>query len=345
MKVKSKENASISIMKILCISIILILISGIGVMAVSAKLNNVKIILQNGYEMTVLTSKTKVSDILEENNIILEDDEKSVPGLDEEVSEETSIVIKNKSEQEVQIAQISETGVETSLDDLLKNYAPITEKIVVEQVTIPYETITKEATGSGDETRNKVVQNGQDGLKEITYKIKYQNDNEIEKTVISEKVVTEPVNKIVQVTQKVTSRASTTARTSATVDTASKVSYSGGKWSYSTSEFDLLCAITAQECGSSYVGALAVITTACNRAESSRWASKGSDPLSQYKAKGQFCYTIDSHWKNKLGGNYSSAVSQAVTDALNGKRNHNYLSFRAANSGVAGQKIGGNVYF
>ena len=120
MKVKSKENASISIMKILCISIILILISGIGVMAVSAKLNNVKIILQNGYEMTVLTSKTKVSDILEENNIILEDDEKSVPGLDEEVSEETSIVIKNKSEQEVQIAQISETGVETSLDDLLK---------------------------------------------------------------------------------------------------------------------------------------------------------------------------------------------------------------------------------
>ena len=84
MKVKSKENASISIMKILCISIILILISGIGVMAVSAKLNNVKIILQNGYEMTVLTSKTKVSDILEENNIILEDDEKSVPGLDEE---------------------------------------------------------------------------------------------------------------------------------------------------------------------------------------------------------------------------------------------------------------------
>ena len=77
MKVKSKENASISIMKILCISIILILISGIGVMAVSAKLNNVKIILQNGYEMTVLTSKTKVSDILEENNIILEDDEKS----------------------------------------------------------------------------------------------------------------------------------------------------------------------------------------------------------------------------------------------------------------------------
>ena len=91
---KREEKASISIIKIICVSIILILISGIGVMAVNTNLKDIKIILQNGYEMTVLTSKTKVSDILEENNIILEDDEKSVPGLDEEVSEETSIVIK-----------------------------------------------------------------------------------------------------------------------------------------------------------------------------------------------------------------------------------------------------------
>ena len=75
MKIKSQERASISIAKILCISLILILISGIGVMAVSAKLNDVKIVLRNGYEMTVLTSKTKVSDILAENNIILNEDE------------------------------------------------------------------------------------------------------------------------------------------------------------------------------------------------------------------------------------------------------------------------------
>ena len=61
---KKEEKASISIMKIICISVILILISGIGVMAVNTKLNDVKITLENGYEMTALTSKTKVSDIL-----------------------------------------------------------------------------------------------------------------------------------------------------------------------------------------------------------------------------------------------------------------------------------------
>ena len=328
---KKEEKASISIMKIICISIILLLISGIGVLAVNTKLDDVTITLQNGYEMTVLTSKTKVSEILEENNIILEENQKTIPGLDSEITEGQNIKIADKSYNEVQIANVSEQVTEATLDELLKNYAPITEKIVVEQVTIPYETITKNSTTTTEKTTNKVIQQGQDGLKEITYKIKYQNDVEIEKTVISEVTIKEPVNKIVQV-QKVTSRSSTV------------VSYSGGKWQYSASDFDLLCAITAQECSSSYTGALAVITTACNRAQSTKWRKNGTDPLSQYKAPGQFCYSIDSHWKKRLNGNYSSVVVQAVTDALNGVRNHNYLSFRAAGT-HSGQLIGGNVYF
>ncbi len=68
---KRKKKASISIIKIICVSIILILISGIGVMAVNTNLKDIKIILQNGYEMTALTSKTTVSEVLEENNIVL----------------------------------------------------------------------------------------------------------------------------------------------------------------------------------------------------------------------------------------------------------------------------------
>lgn len=326
---KKEEKASISIMKIICISIILILISGIGVMAVNSKLNDITIVLQNGYEMTALTSKTKVSEILEENNIILEENQKTIPDLESEITAGESIKITDKSYQEVQIAKIADKGVEASLNQLLENYAPITEKIVVEQVVIPYETITKNTTASGD-TTNKVLQQGKDGIKEVTYKIKYQNEVEIEKTVLSEVVIKEPVNKIVQVQKKqqVTSRAG-----------GARTSYSGGKWTYSASEFDLLCAITAQECSSSYAGSLAVITAACNRAE-----ARGTDPLTEYKRKGQFCYSIDSHWKKRLNGNYASCVSQAVTDALNGARNHNYRSFRAGGT-HSGVNIGGNVYF
>ena len=335
---KNKENASLSIIKIICVAIILILISGISVLAVNTNLTDVRIVLQNGYELTALTSKETVRDVLEENHIMLEDTQKTSIGLDEKISSGTVIKITDKSYNEVKIAEVSEQGVQTSLDQLMENYSPITEKIVVEQVAIPFETITKNTAGTDSNVENKVLQEGQEGLKEVTYKVKYQNDVEIEKTVLSETVVKEPVDKIVQVNKKVvTTRSASTSRTSA-------VSYGGGKWSYSASDIDLLCAITAQESGSSYTGALAVISTACNRAESSKWRKNGTDPLSQYKAKGQFCYSIDSHWKRKLNGNYPSYVKQAVMDALNGKRNHNYLSFRAAGT-HSGTYIGGNVYF
>ena len=220
---RKEEKASISIMKIFCVSIILILISGIGVMAVNTKLNDIKITLQNGYEMTVLTSKTKVSDILEENNIILEENQKTIPDIDSEVTSGQNIQITDKSYNEVQIAKISENGVETSLNQLLENYAPITEKIVKEQVVIPFETITKNATENTEGTKNKVLQQGKDGLKEVTYKVKYQNDIEIEKTVISEVVLQEPVNKIVQVQKTQTSRSAQARTADATAATTSTV--------------------------------------------------------------------------------------------------------------------------
>ena len=222
---RREEKASISIMKIICVTIILILISGISVMAVNTDLKDITITLQNGYEMTALTSKSKVSDILSENNIILNEDQKTIPDLDSEVSSGDTIKITDKSYNEVQIAKISEEGIETSLDQLLENYAPITEKIIVEQVVIPYETITKNTTGATTDTTNKVVQEGKDGLKEVTYKVKYQNDVEIEKSVISEVVVQEPVDRIVQVQKKATSRSSTLPRTTSTSNTSGGTVY------------------------------------------------------------------------------------------------------------------------
>ena len=192
-------------------------------MAVNTDLKDITIVLQNGYEMTTLTSKNKVSEILNENNIILNEDQKTIPDLDSEISSGDTIKITDRSYNEVQIAKISEEGIETSLDQLLENYAPITEKIVVEQVVIPYETITKNTTGKSTQTTNKVVQEGKDRLKEVTYKVKYQNDVEIEKSVISEVVVQEPVNKIVQVQKKATSRSSTLPRTSSTSSTGGTV--------------------------------------------------------------------------------------------------------------------------
>ena len=201
--------------KIICASLILLMLSGAGVMAMTTQRENVKIVLANGYEMTVQTSKTKIADILSENNILLEDDKKVTPDLDEELQEGGTITITNKSAQEIQIAKVSEEGVKASLDQLLQGYAPIVEKKWTEQVVIPFETVTKNADEESEDTKNKVVRDGEDGIKEVTYKAKFQNDIEIENTreVISEAVVKEPVDKIVQVQQIATSRANTASRT------------------------------------------------------------------------------------------------------------------------------------
>lgn len=205
-----KDEASISIMKIIGISLIFILIFGVTVMATEIDIRSVQITMANGYTMTVVTTKTSVEEILEDNNIVVEDDERVTPSLDDEITDSNKIVITSKSEQEVQIAKLSESGVETSLDEILKSYSPIIEKIVVEQETIPYETITKDAAQGSEDTKNKVIQQGEDGIKEITYKVKYQNEEEIEKIKLSETVVKEPVNKIVQIQKNITSRAGST---------------------------------------------------------------------------------------------------------------------------------------
>lgn len=215
-------NKKITIIKIISVSLLLILLSGIGVLAVSTQSNSVEIILASGYRTTVFTTKNKVKDILKENNIILGEEEKVSPDLDEEISENGTITITNKSEQEVQIAKISESGLETPIEQILVGYNPITEKIVKEQEPIPYETITKSATDSTENIKNRVIQDGEDGIKEITYKIKYQNNTEIEKKILSEEIIKEPVSKIVQVQQIPTSRNATTARNTANSNTESK---------------------------------------------------------------------------------------------------------------------------
>ena len=324
------------IRKIIGIVLILLLVCGAGVIASNVQIKSVKIILSNGYEMNVTTTKTKISDILDENHIVLLPEENVVPNLDKELSDNNTIRIM-KYEEENSSNQVAVASVGAKTEDILNSYNSIVEKIETIQEAIPFETITKDVSNE-DAKRERVVQEGEEGLREVTYKIRFQDGNEIERIELASNIIKEPVNKIIEVrNEAVTSRSS--------VDRSSVTTYGNGVWSYSDEDFDLLCAITATESGSSYEGALAVITCACNRTVSSSWSKNGADPLSQYKAKGQFCYTINSSWKKKLNGNYGSYVADAVRDALNGKRNHNYLSFRSSSSGRAGEHIGGNVYF
>ena len=222
---KKRTKKTFSTVKIICVLVILILLSGVGVMAVTTQINSVNITLADGYKMTVLTSKTNISEILEENNILLKSNERVTPNLDESLTGSKSIVITDKSEQEKKKKKISESGVETTLDSLLEAYDAIVEKIEVKEEKIPYETVKKNVAKGAKSTKNKVVRQGVNGLKKVTYKVKYQNDVEIERNKISEKVIKKPVDKIVQIQEKVTvsSRGSALPRTSYNKKSGSKV--------------------------------------------------------------------------------------------------------------------------
>ena len=169
----------------------------------------------------------------------------------------------------------------------------IVEKIVKETVEIPFETITKEVSGSSEgEKVNRVLQEGQNGIKEITYKVKYQNDVEIDRTQVSEVVIQEPVNKIVQVSVQVSSRASAANRiqSGASAEAATCQAYAKQRCSdygWSDEDFYNLVVLWEKEshwnmyAQNRYSGAYGIPQAL----PASKMASEGSDYLTNYETQ------------------------------------------------------------
>lgn len=204
---KKDEIVSISFKKIIFISLIFAIILGVSVLAGNVKLNNVKIQFSNNHEITVITSKTKVSEILKENQIVLAEGETVTPGLDEDITETGKIVISKLGEEPIQKAEVIETKIDS--EKIIDEYTNIIERIITVTEEIPYETITKDVSNGSKSTTNRVIQYGRNGKRETTYKVTYKDDTEISREELSSEIIQEPRNKIVQVqTKTVTSRSS-----------------------------------------------------------------------------------------------------------------------------------------
>lgn len=261
LKIKDDEKASISVKRIIGICLIFLFISGICVFAANKQVKNVKITLSNGCEMNVVTSKTKVADILDEKHIILLPEEKVTPDENTTIGANGEIIISEKTAQE-EVAEIvsNETEEETtteenkttelSMDMIAQAYNPITEKTIVEVQSIPFETVTKNIANGASETKDQVLQEGKEGKKEVTYRVKYQNDVEIERTEVSSVVIEEPVNKIVQVRAKQTTSRSSSSRTYISGSVAEYQAYARARCSaygWSTADFNCLVALWNKE--------------------------------------------------------------------------------------------------
>ena len=259
LKVNDDEKASISLKRILGICLIFLFISGICVFAANKQVKNVKITLSNGCEMNVVTSKTKVADILDEKHIILLPEEKVTPDENTTIGANGEIVITEKTAQE-EVAELvsneteatttEENANELSMEMISQAYNPITEKTIVEVQSIPFETVTKNVANGASETKDQVLQEGREGKKEVTYRVKYQNDVEIERTEVSSVVLEEPVNKIVQVRAKQTTSRSSSGRTYISGSVAEYQAYARARCSaygWSTADFNCLVALWNKE--------------------------------------------------------------------------------------------------
>ena len=259
LKVNDDEKASISLKRILGICLIFLFISGICVFAANKQVKNVKITLSNGCEMNVVTSKTKVADILDEKHIILLPEEKVTPDENTTIGANGEIVITEKTAQD-EVAEIvsneteatttEENKNELSMEMISQAYNPITEKTIVEVQSIPFETVTKNVANGASETKDQVLQEGKEGKKEVTYRVKYQNDVEIERTEISSVVLEEPVNKIVQVRAKQTTSRSSSSRTYISGSVAEYQAYARARCSaygWSSADFNCLVALWNKE--------------------------------------------------------------------------------------------------
>lgn len=194
--------------KIVFICLIFISILGISVLAGNVKLNNVNIKFSNNQEITVLTSKTKVADILKENHIVLEEDETVTPGLEENITNTNTIKISIKGKEPSKVAE--NVVIQIDKEQLLEDYTNIVEKIETVIEVIPFSTVTKDVSNGSATTRNAIIQQGKNGEKKVTYKVTYKDEVEIFREELSSEVIKEPVDKIVQVQTKstITSRGS-----------------------------------------------------------------------------------------------------------------------------------------
>lgn len=101
----------------------------------------------------------------------------------------------------------------------------------------------------------------------------------------------------------------------------------------SNNDKELLTAIVAAESDKSYDDALAVISVILNRCENSSWIrSYGTDPVNQATAPNQFVVYQHGYYKKYMGYNVPNTVKEAVSDALMGVRNNEFLSFRSNGS-------------
>ncbi|MDI6600912.1 MAG: ubiquitin-like domain-containing protein [Thermoanaerobacteraceae bacterium] len=180
----------------------------------------------DGTVQSYKTYKTTVGELLTEKNIELEPEDEVYPGIDVKLEDDMVITIKKavpivltdggvtkelKTTEETVGDFLKAKGIVLgdkdkvfpNPDDRLVPYVNvkitrIEEKTLVEQKKLPYD-VTKRENRNMDQGTTKVVQEGEEGLAEVTYNVTYEDGKEKTREVLAERIIKQPLSKIVEV--------------------------------------------------------------------------------------------------------------------------------------------------
>lgn len=209
---------------ILAAAFIAILVLAIAVYIASCR-KTVKIAVDNKV-MSVVTYSSKVSDILQKNNIVIGAKDKVEPGLYTNVENGQEIYIKRAVNLDVLVdgKDLKIKSAESSVGSMLKAekismsdidkvkpdkssgivsgmkvvITRVNTKTVTEVQPIAYDTIDQKDNTMGND-QSKVVQQGVNGSKQVTMNIVYEDGKEVSRNIVKETVTVNPVQAIMKV--------------------------------------------------------------------------------------------------------------------------------------------------
>ncbi|MGL4762705.1 MAG: 3D domain-containing protein [Sarcina sp.] len=155
------------------------------------------ILLADGKERTLKTAESSIKDVLATEGVTIDDDDKVEPSID------TKIV----KGQKIEVIRVE-------------------EKIVKENEDIEFE-VTVKNNKNLDKSVKKTVQEGEFGKREITARVVYENGKQVGKEILSEKVVSEPVNRVIE--QGTKEKVVTTSRGPSSPSNSGSSSSNGGE--------------------------------------------------------------------------------------------------------------------
>ena len=184
----------------------------------------------NGLNYKVTSGASTVAAVLAEKNLNLSAEDEVIPARDTAVLPGMSITVNRQAavkisvdgktlekhtltktvsdvllENEVVLSPVDtvEPGLQTRLKDGLEILVTRrnTEKVTVEE---PIEfTVVKEKDGKVAWGEEVLGQTGEEGIREVTYEIDYENGKEVKRVKLSSKITKRPMNKVVKIGTKI----------------------------------------------------------------------------------------------------------------------------------------------